>query len=92
LAGEAHSEVIASGVDVNGSIRHLKLDATGALVTAGGGSGGGAATIADGADVAEGATTDVAWVGSGAGSLVAISKAEYAKLEAIRAQFASRSP
>lgn len=43
--------------------------------------------IPDGADVAEGATTDVAWV-SGAGSLIAISKAEFAKLEAIRALLA----
>lgn len=44
---------------------------THALVTSGGAGGGGAATIADGADVAEGATTDVAVVGDVAGSLSA---------------------
>jgi hypothetical protein len=38
-----------------------------------GGGGGGAVTIADGADAAEGATTDVAWV-SGAGTVIAILK------------------
>lgn len=55
----------------------------------GGGGGGGAVTIANGADVAQGNTTDAAWSGAGAGTLVAISKAEYAKLEAIRLLLAS---
>lgn len=40
--------------------RRVKVDTAGALVTSGGGGGGGPATIADGADVAEGATTDAA--------------------------------
>ena len=48
-----------------------------------GGGGGGAVTVADGADVAQGAKADAAWSGSGDGTLIAISKAEYAKLEAI---------
>lgn len=38
-----------------------------------GGTGGGAATIADGADVAEGSTADVAWV-SGAGTVISLLK------------------
>ncbi len=41
--------------------RRVKVDGTGQLMTTGGGGGGGGpATIADGADVAEGATTDAA--------------------------------
>lgn len=39
----------------------------------GGGSGGGAVTVADGADVAQGAKADVAWV-SGDGTVIAILK------------------
>ena len=39
----------------------------------GGGSGGGAVTIADGADVAQGTTTDVAWV-AGAGTVISLLK------------------
>lgn len=39
-----------------------------------GGGSGGAVTIADGADVAEGTTTDAAWSGSGAGTVIAILK------------------
>lgn len=58
---------------------------------AGGGAGGGAVTVADGADVALGAQADIAWV-SGSGSLIAISKAEVAKLEAIRAELAASLP
>src|SRR6266511_1919332 len=43
--------------------RRVKVDGTGQLMTTGGGGGGGGpATIADGADVAEGATTDAAVV------------------------------
>lgn len=64
----------------------VAVDADGQLLTASSG-GGGAITVADGADVAQGTTTDVAWV-SGAGSLIAISKAEHAKLEQIRALLA----
>lgn len=51
-----------------------------------GGSGGGPATIADGADVAQGARADVVWDGSAA-SATRLALAKYAgvKLEAIRA-------
>jgi hypothetical protein len=38
------------------------------------GGGGGAVTIADGADVALGSTADAAWSGSGSGTIVATSK------------------
>lgn len=38
-----------------------------------GGGGGGACTIADGADVAQGTTTDVAWV-AGAGTVISLLK------------------
>jgi hypothetical protein len=80
----------AKGTTLAGSPTATDIDANRTALDVyvrGGGAGGGAATIADGADVAEGATTDVAWV-SGAGSLIAISKAEHAKLEAIRALLA----
>lgn len=43
-------------------------------------SGGGASTIADGADVAEGAKADAAWSGTGAGSVIAILKALWTAL------------
>jgi hypothetical protein len=42
-------------------------------VSVAGGSGGGPASIADGLDVAQGTTTDVAWV-SGAGTVIALLK------------------
>lgn len=46
------------------------------------GSGGGAVTIADGADVAEGAKADAAYAGSGSASIVAINKGLYNLLAA----------
>jgi len=49
----------------------LAVDAGGILQTSGGGGGGGPATIADGADVAEGALADVKVVGDTAGSVSA---------------------
>jgi hypothetical protein len=50
--------------------RRVKVDSSGQLVTAGGGGGGGGpATIADGADVAEGATTDAAVTGDNSGTV-----------------------
>ena len=49
---------------------YVPVDATGAVIT----GSGGAATIADGADVAEGATTDAAVASAGNGSLVALAK------------------
>jgi fibronectin-binding autotransporter adhesin len=39
-----------------------------------GSGGGGPATIADGADVAEGTTSDIAWSGAGSGTVIAILK------------------
>lgn len=51
----------------------LTVDAAGALNVVGAGGGGGAVTIADGADIAEGATTDAAW-SSGNGTVVALLK------------------
>lgn len=49
--------------------RDVQIDANGVLVSAGG--GGGPATIADGADVAEGITTDAAVVAGAAGTVSA---------------------
>ncbi len=46
-------------------------------------SGGGAVAIADGADVAQGTTTDAAWSGSGAATIVAVLKAVWTKLGSI---------
>jgi len=46
-----------------------------AVVALGASGGGGAVTVADGANVAQGTTTDAAWSGTGAGTLVALLKA-----------------
>lgn len=67
----------------------VRLSDGAAFYTAGGGAGGGAATIADGADVAQGATTDAVWVSGGNGSLIALSKYEATKLEQIRVLLAA---
>jgi hypothetical protein len=58
----------------------LNLDAQGNLLVASQG-GGEAVSIADGSDVAQGTTTDAAYV-SGAGTLVAILKGIFAKVSA----------
>ena len=55
----------------------LKVDSSGSLITVSE-SGGDAVTIADGADVTQGAKADAAWA-SGAGSVVALLKALAAK-------------
>lgn len=47
-----------------------------------GGAGGGAVTVADGANVAEGAKADAAYAGSGSASLIAINKGVYNLLAA----------
>ena len=57
-------ETIASAITQDAS-------GNGTLAVSGGGSGGGAATIADGADVAEGATTDAATAAGATGSVSA---------------------
>lgn len=51
-----------------------------AYAATGGGGGGGAVTVAAGADATEGNTTDAAYSGAGAGTLVALLKGLYAKL------------
>lgn len=50
------------------------VSAANPLPTLSSGGGGGAVTIADGADVALGTTTDLAWSGSGSGTVVATTK------------------
>jgi len=56
----------------NGQASWLRCDSTGALITTSGGGGGGTAvTVADGADVAEGATTDAAATAGSTGTLSA---------------------
>lgn len=49
-------------------------NATGNLNVTGGSGGGGAVTIADGANVTQGTTTDAAWSGSGSGTVISILK------------------
>jgi hypothetical protein len=78
------SRAVASHMRFWNGSQWVRWDGT---VTGGTGGSGGAVTVADGADIAEGSTSDVAWV-SGNGSLIAISKAEFGKLEAIRALLA----
>lgn len=56
--------------------------ATGSGGGVSGSGGGGAVTIADGADVAQGTTTDTAW-SSGAGTEIALLKAQIAQLQSI---------
>lgn len=55
----------------------INQDLTGALCTLGGGGSGGAVTIADGADVTQGAKADAAYAGSGSASNNAILKGIY---------------
>ena len=55
----------------------LNVDGSGNLLVASA-AGGDAVTIADGANVAQGTTTDAAWSGSGAGTIIAILKAIWA--------------
>lgn len=54
-------------------LKPLRVDASGNLIVTSA-TGGDAVTVADGADVAEGTTTDTAWA-SGAGTVVAVLKA-----------------
>ena len=49
----------------------------------GGTSSGGPTTIADGADATLGTTTDAAWSGAGAGTLLAVAKATWGKLGSV---------
>lgn len=64
--------VIPVGVAPNGKMFPIPVSNDGTeLNTAGGSGGGGATTIADGADVAEGATTDAAVAAGAAGTLSA---------------------
>ncbi len=50
------------------------------LNIAGGGSGGGAVTIANGADVAEGNTADAAYAGTGSATVISLLKGSYGAL------------
>jgi hypothetical protein len=52
----------------------------------------GAITVADGANVAQGATADAAWSGSGSGSLVAVLKAIWTRLRGGQATMANSLP
>lgn len=64
---------VVGGRDPSGNIQPVNLDVSGNLLVSGTG-GGGAVTIADGADVAEGSTADAAWSGTGAGTVVSVLK------------------
>lgn len=70
------------GITVTDQSSKLFMDRTGKLCVSGSGSGG-AATIADGDDVAEGAKADGAYAGSGSASLIAIVKGIYTAAQAI---------
>lgn len=59
----------------------LQVDANGNLITTAA-SGGNAVTVADGADITQGAKADAAWSGSGAGSVIAVLKKLVASLAA----------
>lgn len=60
----------------SGVSKPLQLDGDGKLLVAATVNPSGAVTIADGDDVAEGATDDAAWAGTGAATLIALGKAE----------------
>jgi hypothetical protein len=57
--------------DSDGNLNWPNLDSSGNLKVASAGGGGGAVTIADGADVAEGATTDTKVTGDNTGTVSA---------------------
>lgn len=60
--------------DAGGNMVAGNLDAGGNLKVVSSGGGGGPVTVADGADVTQGAQADAAWSGAGSGSVVAILK------------------
>lgn len=69
--------------------RCAKPDANGALpVTFSGGGGSSAVSIANGADVTQGAIADSVWAGSGSGTSIAIQKYSAGKIEAVRSLLA----
>lgn len=74
LAGAVRQDTLASSTSTDGDIANLKVNAAGALYVTGG-SGGGAATVADGADVAQGTTTDLSSANTVVGILKAIKAA-----------------
>ena len=69
---------VVYGQNPSNALVPLKVDSGGALITTTEG-GGDAVTIADGANVSQGAVADAAWSGSGSGTMVAILKAIYAE-------------
>lgn len=58
----------------------------------GGSSGGAAVTVADGADVTQGAVADAAWSGAGSGTVVAILKAIWTRLRGGQATMTNSLP
>lgn len=94
-ATQAGSWVLSAGSALIGSVNLAvggsALTATGSSLNVnitGGGSGGGAVTIADGASVTQGSLADAVWSGSGAGSVVSVLKYVGTKVEAVRALLA----
>ena len=73
--------ITAADVWQPSSLSYIKMtaDVAGNLNVTGAGGGGGAVTIADGAGVAEGTTSDAAYV-AGSGTVIAILKGLFAKL------------
>lgn len=63
-----HDEGLSAKSTITGQNEYL-TSTSGVLNVSGGGSGGGAVTIADGADIAEGATADAAVTAGSAGSV-----------------------
>lgn len=98
VSGDAGSPVLAvrrdaaaSGVDADGDYAFLSVDINGALRVTGG-SGGGPATIADGADVAQGAVGDVVVAAGAAGTLSAKLRRLTTDIDAIKTSVAGATP
>lgn len=67
-----------------GSAGYAQCDVNGQIKTTGGGGvGGGAVTVADGADVTQGALADAAYTGSGNASTIAVLKGIYSSVNGI---------
>lgn len=78
--------------DTTGARTAPKVDhATGAILTKPVAGSGEAVSIADGSDVAQGTTTDVAWV-SGAGTVISVLKGIFAKLATLVTSAAGYTP
>lgn len=96
FGAQAHFVLAGTGTENDGKAVPIAVGIdplTGLPITAAGGPGsGGAITVADGANITQGTTTDPAWSGTGAGTLVAVLKAIWIRLRGGQATMANSLP